>query len=126
MEKQQRSLLIIDDEETVLFAFKDVLSESWLEVDTAQTLDEAKRLLDSTLYHGAVVDLRLSGSEGTEGFEAIRMIKKRYPHCKIILLTAYAKNGTKNRAFSEGADFFLEKPVSPEEIGNLFSVHGVI
>lgn len=126
MEPKPRALLVIDDEESILFAFKDVLSEPWLNVDTAQTIDEAKELLDETEYNGAVVDLRLGGSEGTEGFDAIRMIKQHNVHCKVLLITAYANYGTKEEAFRVGADYFLEKPVSPEQISRLFKAQGVL
>lgn len=118
-EEKQRSVLIVDDEEAILFAFKDILSGPWLSIDTAQSIEDALGFLLSTQYDGAIIDLRLGGSNGFEGFEAIRMVKERNPRCKVILLTAYARPGTRERALTEGADFFMEKPVSPEDIKSL-------
>jgi CheY-like chemotaxis protein len=125
-EEKKRSVLIVDDEEAILFAFKDVLSEPWMSIDTAQSIEEARSLLLSTSYDGAIIDLRLGGSNGFEGFEAIRMVKERNPRCKVILLTAYARPGTRERALAEGADFFMEKPVSPEDIKRVLLSEGVM
>ena len=125
-EEKKRSVLIVDDEEAILFAFKDVLSGPWLSIDTAQSIEEVRKFLLSTYYNGAVIDLRLGGSNGFEGFEAIRMVKERNPRCKVILLTAYAQPGIRERALTEGADFFIEKPVSPEDIKNVFMSEGVM
>ena len=113
---KEKSFLIVDDEDAVLFAFKDILSELSLAVDTAQSIEEVRLRLSMTSYDGAVIDLRLGGSNGFEGFDVIRLIRNRNPQCTIILLTAYARPGTRERAIAEGADHFMEKPVSPEKI----------
>lgn len=125
MDLKKRTLLIIDDEEAMLFAFKDALSEAWHSIDTAPSLDDARHHLLVTSYDAAIIDLRLSGSSGLEGLEAIRMVRERNPNCKIILLTAYAFSGIKERAIAEGADYFIEKPASPEDIQNMFRSGGV-
>jgi ActR/RegA family two-component response regulator len=125
MAPQKTTLLIIDDEETVLFALKDVLSEPGLMVDTASSLDEARNYIKSTSYNGAVVDLRLGGSNDFEGFEAIKMVRQSNPGCKIILLTAYAGPGIRENAVTVGADYFMEKPASPEDIKTVFRSLGV-
>ncbi len=126
MNTENRHILIIDDEEAILFAFKDILSEPLLTIDTAQSLEEARLHLSGASYRGAIIDLRLGGSNGYEGFNAIHMIKENNPYCKILLLTAYAKPGTREQALFEGADFFMEKPVSPEEIRVLFKANGIL
>jgi len=123
--EEKKSVLIVDDEEAILFAFKDILSGPKLSIDTAQTIEETRNFLATNHYDGAIIDLRLGGSNGIEGFEAIHLVKQQNPQCKVVMLTAYAKPGTRERAFAEGADFFMEKPVSPEEIRNLLSFNGV-
>ena len=124
MDQIKKTLLIIDDEEAILFALKDALSEAWLSIDTAPSLDDAREHLLKRTYDGAVIDLRLGGSNDLEGFEAIHMVRERNPDCKIILLTAYAFPGIKDRVLAEGADYFMEKPASPEDIRNIFLSSG--
>jgi len=126
VEAKKCSILVVDDEVAILFAFKDILSEPGISVDTAQSIEEATDLLTVNHYEGAVVDLRLGGSNGTEGFEVIRLIKKQNPRCKVVMLTAFAQSEIRERAFNEGADFFKEKPVSPEEIRTLFASSGIL
>lgn len=125
MDSKETKLLIVDDEEATLFAFKDVFTEPGVSVDTAASLDETRALLERTTYDGAVVDLRLGGSNDYEGFAAIKLLKDSNPGCKIILLTAYANLYTQNKAYTEGAHHFKEKPASPEEIRTIFKSLGV-
>ena len=119
LEIDSKSVLVVDDEEAILFAFKDVLSGTHLTVDTAQSIDEARACLQSRNYDGAVIDLRLSGTDSSEGFEVIELVKQHNPGCIILLLTAYARPNTREEAFSRGADLFMEKPVSPELVGDV-------
>jgi len=127
MKKAKHSIVILDDEEATLFAFKEALSDHCLSIDTAQSLDEVKHLLYHKQYHGAVLDLRLnSGSEAYEGFKAITMVKLHNPQCKIIVLTAYGHPDLKEKALRMKADIFLEKPASPENIKNIFKSLGAL
>ena len=115
-ESNLKSVLIVDDEEAILFAFKDILSGPEVLVDTAQSIDEARSCMLRGKYNGAIIDLRLSGTDSAEGFELIRLAKQHNPHCIVLLLTAYAGPGTREEGFSRGADLFLEKPVSPDVV----------
>lgn len=123
---RKKTLLIVDDEDAVLFAYTDILSNSTTEIATAQSYQEANALIAVTPFDGALIDLRLGGSDNTEGFDVIRTVRAHNPACKIILLTAHAEIGTDRRAYAEGADVFLEKPASPEQVHALFSSLGVL
>ena len=117
-ETKKRSVLVVDDEEAILFAFKDALSEPQVLIDTFSSIDEVRTVLSLKRYDGAVIDLRLSGTEGYEGFEVIKLVKEHNPSCRVILLTAYARPGIEDEAHATGADLFMEKPVSPETVSN--------
>jgi ActR/RegA family two-component response regulator len=111
-----KRILLIDDEEVILFGFKEVLAEPWLEVDTANTAAQAKSLLALQIYAGAVVDLRLSNSTDLEGLELISCIRSIQDNCRIIVLTGYSEEPAKREALNSGADLFLEKPVDPARV----------
>ena len=85
----QHRILIIDDEKAILIAFKKLLRSENIEVDTAETIDEAENLLKEHLYNVAIVDLRLTGVTGEEGLTIIKHIKEFYPRTEVILVTGY-------------------------------------
>jgi DNA-binding response OmpR family regulator len=116
-----KKILLIDDEEVILFGFKQVLSGATLRVDTASTVAGATGLIEKTAYDAAVVDLRLTNSMAMEGLVLVHRIKLAHKNCRIIVLTAYGDDEVKRRAFEAGADFFLEKPVNPESIKKMLS-----
>ncbi len=116
MVNRMGKILLVEDEDAILFAFKKVLSVPSVSVDTAQSLEEARAYLGQNEYHAVIADLRLSDATTIEGFEVIRETKRLQSHCTIIVLTAYGKNDTREKVFELGANYYLEKPVSPQKI----------
>jgi len=49
---------------------------------------------------------------GLDGYEATRKIKDEFPELPIIIQTAYAMKGDKEKAFAAGCDAYISKPVS--------------
>jgi DNA-binding response OmpR family regulator len=119
-------ILMVDDEESILFAFKKVLSAPSVTVDTAQTFAEALKLLQLKSYSAVIADLRLTGAALMEGFEVVREAKRMQTDCRVIVLTAYGENDTREKVFKLGADFYLEKPISPQKIKELLQSMGVL
>ena len=125
MAERKRKILLVEDEDAILFAFKRVLSGPAITVDTAQTLDEAKGQLAQSSYQAVIADLRLSGATVTEGFEVIKETRRTQKDCRIIVVTAYGKSNTRETVFELGADFYLEKPVSPQKVKEVLQSMGV-
>lgn len=111
-----KNILLVDDEPAILLAFKKVLQSPPVEVDTAQTVDEAKQSIDSKKYTVVIADLRLTGATVMDGFEVIQHSKVTQPSAHIIVITAYGDNQTKEKIYSLGADYYFEKPISPKKI----------
>jgi DNA-binding response OmpR family regulator len=120
-----KRVLLVDDEEAILFAFRQMLKAASVEIDTASTLDDSKRLLMEKNYHAVIADLRLTGANNIEGFEVVKAARTLRPKAVIIVVTAYGGDETKQRVFDLGADFYLEKPVSPLRIKEILSHSGV-
>jgi DNA-binding response OmpR family regulator len=118
-------ILLVDDEEAILFAFKKVLSAPSVTVDTAQTLKEALSLIQLKSYSAVIADLRLTGAEAIEGFEVIREAKRMQTDCKVIVVTAYGGNGTQEKVVQLGADCYFEKPVSPQKVKEMLQSKGI-
>jgi CheY-like chemotaxis protein len=118
-------ILIVDDEEAILFAFKKVLSGPSITVDTAQSFPEALNLIELKSYSAVISDLRLTGAAIKEGFEVIREAKRIQSDCRVILITAYGEDGTREKVAQLGADCYLEKPVSPQKVKEVLQSLGV-
>ena len=109
-------LLLVEDEDSTVFAFKKVLSGPAISVDTAQSLSDAIILLNKNKYDVVIADLRLSGAAVIEGFEVIKVARVTQADCIIVIVTAFGRSDTREVVFDLGADFYFEKPVSPQKI----------
>jgi two-component system, NtrC family, response regulator HydG len=116
---ETNKILIIDDEPGTLFAFKRVLEDPVLEIDTTPTIEEAIKLIDKRTYHAIITDLSLTGTGEMEGYEVIRHTKIAQPKTKVIIITAHGGEEEKAKVIGMGAFSFLEKPVSPSAIKQL-------
>ena len=105
-------MLVVDDETTILIAFKKLFQTPNVLVDTAESIEDAEALLNQRTYEAVIADLRLSGVSGEEGLDIIRSVKKRHSNTQVILITAYGSQEIMEKAYSLGAAYYFEKPVS--------------
>jgi two-component system response regulator PilR (NtrC family) len=112
-------ILVIDDEPATLFGFRKLLLDPDTDVDTAATVEEAKRLLDEHTYQVVLADLRLSMAAALEGYEVIKHAKKVQPFARVIVVTAYGTAEDRAKVMELGAETFMEKPVSPTAIRSI-------
>jgi DNA-binding NtrC family response regulator len=120
-----RRILLVDDETSILFAFSQYLKAPGVEIDTAETGDQANALIEKNEYCAAVVDLRLTGAIALEGLKVIQALKKRYPRCTVVVVTAYGGVEIRNDVERVGADFYYEKPTSPKVVRDALLQRGV-
>jgi DNA-binding response OmpR family regulator len=109
-------VLMVDDEEAILFAFKKWLGRAGFVVDTAQDFDGAVDKLRTVSYQAVVADLRLTGADATEGFDIIKEARRTQKKCRVIVATAYGNEKTRETVFSLGADIYLEKPIPLQKL----------
>ncbi len=121
----QKNVLVVDDETTILLAFKKLLKTPGVDVDTAESMEDVKVLLIDKYYDAVIADLRLSGISGEEGLEVIRYVKERNPETKVILITAFGNQDVMSRAYNLGAAFYFEKPVSTNVIKDALRNMGI-
>ena len=109
-------ILIVDDEETILFAMGQYIMAQGCTVDTASELEEAQALLTNIRYHLVIADLRLSGIHGSEGLDLVAMVRECCPHTRVIVLTAYGSSELQQEALRRGADAVLHKSMPLSEV----------
>ena len=119
-------ILLVDDEEAILFAFRQILKGPNTSVDTATTVDDAKRLIDKESYAAVVADLRLTGANKMDGYEVVSYAHQAQPACKIVVATAYGGDETKSHVLGLGADWYFEKPVSPRIVKEKLQTLGAL
>ncbi|MFA6954344.1 MAG: response regulator [Thermoanaerobaculia bacterium] len=105
-----RTMLVVDDEEPILFALNYYFSPRGFRVDCAREIEEAEALLANGHYSIVIADLRLTGIHGAEGLEIVSYVRERAADTKVILLTAYGTPEIERLAYERGADAFLQKP----------------
>lgn len=110
VEQSRPRMLVIDDEEPILFAAREYFEALGFAVDCATELEEAEALLSHLRYAIVIADLRLTGIYGTEGLAIVRHVRERCPQTRILILTAYGSQAVEEEARRLGVDGFLQKP----------------
>jgi DNA-binding response OmpR family regulator len=110
-------ILILDDDEQLVDAYREYLTGNGYVVDCAGELEEAQSLLAHFSYSVLITDLRLS-KLAFGGLDLVRHVRENSLATRIIVLTAYGWPELKAEAASSGADLFLRKPTELRELGN--------
>ncbi|GEM_PF-3420017 len=116
LESRDRILLIEDFEDTVRI-IKRLLERNGYQVETAFTINEAKRLLETTILDAIILDINLPDGSGLDFLKDLRKI---YPDTPVIMLTAYTELENAVRSLQEGVDDFIPKPFD-----NSYLIHSI-
>ena len=124
IEPDSRNLLVVDDEESICFSMRDYFSQHGFKVDTASEMEEAEGLIKATEYNVIIQDLRVGQARWPDGIEIIKLVHKRNPDTRIVVLTSYGSPEAEAQARSAGADAFLRKPKPLSQVAQV--VQGLI
>ena len=102
------TVLIIDDEETLRFSFKNFLEEAGYGVLTAADINGALDILSAGSIDVVFCDILMP--EGT-GIDVLREVKKQGLHCPVVMVTGEPSIDTASDAVRLGAFDYLPKPV---------------
>jgi len=94
-------ILIVDDEEDILETLTELLD--MCKVDRASTFEEAKELLETNIYHVAILDIM-----GVRGYELLEIAKKRGIPALMLTAHALSKDNLK-KSFEKGASYYVPK-----------------
>ena len=118
MEKLSRTLLVVDDEPTIVFAMTRFFGARGFSVESAADMNAAVDHLDRCCPEVAIVDLRLGGLGDTKGLEVLEQLRARCPNTAALLLTAYGSRTIEAEARRRGADLVLQKPTPLPSLAN--------
>lgn len=106
-------ILIVDDDHAILNLMKRVLSDEAYAIDLASTGEEARTLALVHDYDGIILDLNLGDRHGFEILQELRRAGRRTP---VMLYSGKGDSATIVRGLDAGADDFIVKPVSNDEL----------
>jgi DNA-binding response OmpR family regulator len=112
-------ILVVDDEEPILFALREYFTALGYEVDAAREAEEAESCLARTRYDLVIADLRLCGSHGAQGLDVLTRAREHAPSTRTILLTAYGSPEVEREARHRGVDALLHKPKPLPEVARI-------
>src|SRR5260370_1129042 len=115
-EKVVKTLLVIDDEESVRYSFRSIFSVEGVEVLTAANGQEGLNLVRDKNPDVVVVDLQLPDQSGLEVFGEIHNLAPKKP---VIIITAHGTTQTAIEAMKRGAFDYLIKPLDLERLSQV-------
>ena len=118
MAVRQGKILVIDDNEDILFTLKMLLRPLAESVTTCTNPKEINRLVSTTKYNVVLLDMNFTADavSGKEGFYWLERIREISPETVVILITAYSDTEKAVRAIKAGATDFIPKPWQNEKM----------
>ncbi len=113
--KTQR-ILVVDDEKLVCWSLYELLSDAGYHVETALSGTEALNRYDQFDPHVVLLDIRLPDADG---IDLLTEFKTRNKDVFVFMITAYADADSAIKALKSGADDYIGKPFSLDEIKDL-------
>lgn len=114
MTEQTQRLLVVEDEEHLAAGLKLNLELEGYDVDVAVSAKEAgERLLGADGYDAIVLDVMLPDFDG---FELCRRLRKAGNFIPVVMLTARSSAEDRVRGLEAGADDYMVKPFSLDEL----------
>lgn len=106
-------VLIVDDEESICWGLKRLLTDEGFDVSIASSAEEALELVERQPPDLAMFDVRLPGLDGLSALEQLRKSDNLFP---VIVVTAYGNLETAVRAMENGAFDYVTKPFELEQV----------
>lgn len=107
-----KTVLVIDDEEKICWAFEQFLTEEGYCPLVAQNAEEGLRQMEREEPDIILLDVRLPGMDG---LDALKQIKAHNPKIIVILITAYPNAPVTIEARRLGVYDYLIKPIDLDE-----------
>ena len=108
-----KSLLIVDDDESFLRRLERAMEKRGFEVEATDSVAGGKAIATARPPAYAVIDLRL---EDGNGLDVVELLREKRPDARIVVLTGYGAIATAVAAVKIGATDYLSKPADANDI----------
>jgi DNA-binding NtrC family response regulator len=106
-------ILVVDDELVIRESLTGWLRKSGYHVDAAESGMGALRMLEDTPYELLFLDIMMPAMNG---IDVLKVVKEKYPHTMVVMITAYGSVETAVQAMKGGACDYLMKPFNPDQL----------
>jgi len=107
------TILVVDDEAEIREGLEALLESEGFDVALAETGESGLQQLEDRPFDLMLLDVSLPDRNG---LELLREIRRRDPYLSIILITAYGSIDMARAAFKSGAQDYITKPWSNDEL----------
>lgn len=104
---EDKRILVVDDEQSVLMVVNEVLTDEGYEIITASSAEEALSLYEQQPFQIVVTDIRMGDMDGIELAGKVREINKE---TEVIIMTSHASMDSVITALRTGVYDYLIKP----------------
>jgi DNA-binding response OmpR family regulator len=110
-----KKILIADDEPNIVTALEFLLQRNGYEVHIARNGEEALKLVEDCNPDLVLLDVMMPVRSG---YDVCTRIRERadWRHIKIVMLSAKGRDAEINKGLSIGADHYITKPFSTQEL----------
>ena len=108
-----RSILVVDDDESLCRVTELQLQEAGYDVLTAPNGEEALRLVEAESPALVITDLKMPG---TSGLDLLKKIRESFPDTSVLLITAFGTVQSAVEAMKAGAYDYITKPIEYEQL----------
>ncbi len=116
-----RSILVVDDEKSIIQSLEGILSDEGFEVQDAENGLKALEKIEEEIPDLVLLDIWMPE---LDGIETLVRIKEAYPHLQVVMMSGHGTIETAVKATKLGAYDFIEKPLSLEKV--LLSIHNAL
>jgi len=105
-------ILIVEDEKNIRESIQTILSENY-ETKAVDNAEDAIKLFADENFDLLISDIRLPG---IDGIELVKKFKEAYPASSVIVITAFSNVKNAVEAMKAGANEYIPKPFSLDEL----------
>jgi len=117
--KNSPAILLVDDEDTILFTYKTILERDGYRVDTAKSFAEGQQLLKRHSYDAVIADLNLEREN--LGLDLVRDARSLPTRPITVVYTGFPSVEHLYSALKLQVDYLALKPVGVEEMRSALS-----
>ncbi len=113
MKRNEKTILVIDDEDGVRETIREVLTDEGYRVVEAKNEAMVRDFIRNQLLHLVLLDIWMPD---VDGIDILKLIKEQHPNLRVIMISGHGNIHTAVAAAKLGAFDFLEKPLSLDSL----------
>ena len=112
MTKKQK-ILVVDDEVNMRNSIREILMESGFECEVSEDGAKALEFMSKVDFDLVISDIKMPNMTG---IELLYALKKGFPACPLLLITAFSTVKQAVEVIKAGAEDYITKPFDPEDL----------